>query len=491
MSNRKSSDEIVKKVISGARWAVTLRLLAQIFSWLSTFIVVRFLTPEDYGLNAMLESPLLILMLLSTIGLDISLVQSKNVSKKQIEYIFGWLLSINFVLFLLFFFGGALLALYYSEPILEDLAKALAFLFLLTPFRIIPNALLDRELKFKLRAQLEITVTIIAAISTLIMAYFGAGVWALVFGVLINKFLLAILLMIAQPWIVKPKFHFSEIYPLLRTGGVVSLSQLLIYFCGLSTSLIVGPTLGATILGLYVVAIQFASIPLSKGMPIINQTMLPAFSKLQDNPKEAAYYLKRMIKVLSIYIVPLLVGLACVADLLVHTVFGEKWEASITPLTAFSLGMILRVNVMLLRTAVTSFGRADLRLYSSGLQLLLIVPLTIFGINYGITGVIIAWIVTEIIITTITLAFGCYVFDVKFLQLIRSHIPSVTCSSIMALIVITWKTQLSPFDLALTMVTAAIIGGLSYLILLRLLFHNDLKTATKLVFGNRLRFLTK
>ena len=160
MNHKQEHSELVSKILYGARWATVLRLAAQVFSWLSTIIVVRFISPEDYGLNSMLSSPLILMLLLSTLGLEAALVQAKKISTEELQSIFGWLLIINGVLFFAYFFGGALLASYFNEPRLDTLAKALAFIFLLVPFRVIPNALLDRDLDFKLRAQLEIQVTV-------------------------------------------------------------------------------------------------------------------------------------------------------------------------------------------------------------------------------------------------------------------------------------------------------------------------------------------
>jgi O-antigen/teichoic acid export membrane protein len=68
MDKSKNHTEIIGKVLSGARWAVILRLFGQAISWVSTIIVVSFIIPEGYGLNAMLEAPLELLMLLSTLA---------------------------------------------------------------------------------------------------------------------------------------------------------------------------------------------------------------------------------------------------------------------------------------------------------------------------------------------------------------------------------------------------------------------------------------
>ena len=81
MDKQQNHTEIIDKVLSGARWAAILRLAGQAISWLSTIVVVRFISPEDYGLNAMLEAPLELLTLLSTFGLDLALVRSKNIEQ--------------------------------------------------------------------------------------------------------------------------------------------------------------------------------------------------------------------------------------------------------------------------------------------------------------------------------------------------------------------------------------------------------------------------
>ena len=80
MDKQQAHTETIQKILSGARWAVVLRLIGQAISWLSTIIVVRFISPGDYGLNAMLEAPAELLLLLSTLGLDLALVRAKTVT---------------------------------------------------------------------------------------------------------------------------------------------------------------------------------------------------------------------------------------------------------------------------------------------------------------------------------------------------------------------------------------------------------------------------
>ena len=481
--------ELVNKILTGARWATALRLGAQAFSWISTIIVVRFISPEDYGLNSMLESPLILMMLISTLGLDAALVQAKHIKSEELQSIFGWLLIVNGLLFLSYFFGGTLLAAYFNEPRLDTLAKALAFIFLFVPFRVIPNALLDRELNFKSVAQIEITATVIAAALTLTLAYLGAGVWALVMGILVNKLLLAILLMIFKPWFIVPRFNFSVTFRLMSVGGILTLASTFTLLSGMLATLIAGPKLGSALLGLYSVASQFALLPLTKGMPIINKTMLPAFSKFQSDRNSATYYLERLLGVISLVFVPMMVGLACVSDTFVITLFGAKWAPSTLPLTIMSLGVVLRMNTILLRSAMIGMGRSDLILKSSALQLGLLLLLTIYAVEYGIIGLATAWVLTEILITFATARWSKMAFDTTFISLLKCYRPALVSSAIMAICVLGSKYLLRNQHNMVVLIVPIAIGLLSYYLATRFLFLTELQTALKTVFGNRFLFL--
>jgi len=489
MSHNQDHSELVNKILTGARWATVLRLSAQVFSWLSTIIVVRFISPEDYGLNSMLASPLVLMMLLSTLGLDAALVQAKNIKPEEMQSIFGWLLILNGILFLCYFFGGAVLAAYFNEPRLGLLAKALAFIFILVPFRVIPNALLDRQLDFKLRAQLEITATVCASVVTLILAYLGAGVWALVTGVILSKLLLSILLMIFRPWFIVPSFDWSATRQMLSMGGIITLSGAFTLLSDQLITVVAGPKLGAALLGVYAMSAEFASLPLAKGMPIINQTMLPAFSRFQEHRDSATYYLEKLLGVTSLAFVPMMVGMACVADTLVLTVLGAKWAPSIAPLVIMSLGMIFRMSTMLFKTAMTSMGRADLALRSNFLQLALLLPLTIYAMEHGVIALMAAWVVTELLVMLVTVQLSKRVFDTSFRRLLRSYLPALISSAIMAGCVIGIKTLLGDPGSMTVLLIAIATGIASYYLATRLLFLKELQTTLKTVFGDRFAFL--
>jgi O-antigen/teichoic acid export membrane protein len=489
MNHKQEHSDLIKNIVASARWATMLRLAAQIFSWISTIIVVRFLSPDDYGLNAMLSSPLILMLLLSTFGLESALVQTAKINHFELQSIFGWLLIINFALFTLYFFGGQLLAWYFNDPRLDLLAKVMSVIFLLVPFRVIPNALLDRDLDFKLRAQLEFYSSIVAAITTLLLAYFGAGVWALVAGVIVSRLLMIILLIIFKPWFIRPKFSITLIYKTMTVGWVITISNLFMLLSDQLVTIVAGPTIGATLLGLYVLSLDFALMPLSKGMPIVNQTMLPTFSKFQEHRDSASYYFEKLLGGISFIFIPMLVGLGCIASSLILTVVGAKWSDSIILLEILSIGMIFRLTSLQLKNIMVSMGRSGLLLKTNLLQLILLLPLTIITMQYGVIALALSWVNTELVVMLAAIQFSKSVIDISLFKLLRSYRLALISSSLMAASVIATSFVLGSHSGIFLLAAEITIGVLSYYLAARFLFKNEFRAIMKAMLGKRFAFL--
>jgi O-antigen/teichoic acid export membrane protein len=485
MDKQQDHTEIIDRVLSGARWAVILRLVGQVISWLSTIIVVRFISPADYGLNAMLEAPLELLMLFSTFGLDLALVRSKNVEQNELRSIFGWLLVINGLLFLAYFFGGHLMAAYFDEPRLEPLARVLAFVFLLAPFRVIPNALLDRNLKFKLRAFAEFIANVSAAIATLVLAILGWGVWALVAGMLINRILLALILMLLQPWFIVPSLGFSAVRPMMAFGGVLSLGGAVVLITDKLATLIAGPVLGAELLGIFAVTFQFALLPLAKIMPVINPIIFPSFSKFQEQRDVAGYYLAKSLGIVSLGLFPIMIGLACVAQEFVATVLGDKWSLVAVPLSLLSIVMPFRMTTSFLRPVLASMGRADLSLKSTIIALIVLLPLILMGAQYGVIGLVAAMIVTELIVAFSTISMSKTVLDTSFTKIAQCFRPAFVSSAVMAICLLGAKIIFGSQVSLVGLLIEVGLGALIYFLTLRIFYGKWLQDAIRLFLGRR------
>lgn len=485
MSQQKNNSELVDKILSGARWSTTLRLIAQIISWLSTIVVVRFIAPSDYGLNAMLEAPLELMLLFSTLGLDIALVRSKELVNAELRSAFGWLLVINGMLFSGYFFGASLIAGYFHEPRLELLAQALAFVFVLMPFRVVPNALLNRELKFKLQSTVDLIASVMTACITLTMAMQGAGIWALVTGVLANRVMSVAMLMFLRPWFIMPSLSFTAVRGMLAFGGMTTLWAGMVLLGDKLPSLVGGPVLGVGELGVFAVAMQFALLPLSKVMPIINPILFPAFSKFQDQRVIAGQYLEKLISVLSLALFPVVIGNACIAHVFVPTILGDQWMPVITPLVILSLTMPFRLITSLLRPIMGAMGRVDLALKSALIMLAGLLPMILVGSKYGVVGLVFAISCAESIVMIITISICKTIVATSLWKIAVNVMPAAFSSAVMCGVIAIFRYFIGkPLGFPMLIIEIGI-GVIVYYSMLRMFFNKPLAMAISVVIGSR------
>lgn len=481
MSSTQDNATIINKVLTGAKWATLFRIVAQLISWVSTIVVVRFISREDYGLNAMLETPLELMFLLSTFGLDTALVRSQELARDQLRSIFGWLLIVNFTLFIVYFFGGQLLAHYFNEPRLVPLAEVLAFIFLLIPFRVIPNALMDRELKFKLKASAELVTSVITAAVTLTMAIMGFGIWALITGVITSRVLIAIILMLLEPWFITPSVNFQAARNMLAFGGTMALASAIAITANMLPVVIAGPRVGPDQLGIFVVALQFAILPLAKVMPIINPIIFPAFSKFQGQPVAIGHYMEKSLGVAALALLPLMIGLACVSEEFVSVVLGEHWSASTLPLAALCLAMPFRGATSFIRQVMGGVGYAGLSLKSTGIAWILLCIFLYIGANHGIAGMVVAIVSVEPIVFFATVIISKGAMQTSLVRIINTLSPAIISAIIMTTVVVTVKYAFSNQHRLAALIFEVAAGGMTYLTVLWLGFRQQFTQALQLL----------
>ena len=118
-----------------------------------------------------------------------------------------------------------------------------------------------------------------ASITTLTLAWYGMGVWALVLGSLAGA--LVRTGMLATDGFVWPSFRLAGVRKFLAVGGAVMFGRLSWQVVYQSDVIIGARRLGTTDIGAYSVALQLATMPMQR-MAILNQVALPAVARLQD-----------------------------------------------------------------------------------------------------------------------------------------------------------------------------------------------------------------
>ncbi|WP_456372380.1 lipopolysaccharide biosynthesis protein [Thiolapillus sp.] len=387
---------ITREVAHSLKWVTVSKFMAQVIRWGVTFLVIRILNPDDYGLMAMAGVVLSFFEVFASAGLGTALIQAATFSRRQVQEIFGLLLLVNLILAL----GMGLLAPwaadYYKDERLIPILHVLPFVLMISSLETLPSAMLTREMQFKRRSLAELTASAIAALFTLWLAWQGWGVWALIWGYMSEVTLRALLLNLVNPMLVLPLFRFNHSLPLLSFGGAQTLTTFAWFIFSSMDVFIGGRLWTADMVGIYAVAIQLSHIPLNKLTPIVKQVALPAYAKIHHQPEGelSTYYLKANGLTMLVAF-PIFFGLAAVSPVLIPVLLGEKWQSAILPATLLPLILPFRMSQELMDPVLEAIGKPQEALKNWMIIISITAPSLYLGaVWHDILGLCIGWMVS-------------------------------------------------------------------------------------------------
>jgi O-antigen/teichoic acid export membrane protein len=467
---------IKEKVLSALRWTVLARVTAQAVTWGITLVVIRLLQPSDYGLMAMSEVFMGLLLLLSDAGLGQALVQAKTVSERQIRQLFGLLVLLSVALFAVLFLAAPAIGAYYGKPKVTDVTRWLSLGFLLVPFITIPTALLEREIDFKRKSLVELASAVLTALVILVLAYLGYGIWALVTGRLLNLALQAIGLNLVCPYFKIPLFSFGAARGLIKFGGLYTGMCIVWFIYSQADIFIAGRVLSEELMGYYAVATYLAAIASVKMMPLLNQVAFPAYSRLQDDPSAVGYYFLKVVRGVALLTFPIFFGLAVVAPEFVRLILGEKYEGAILPIVLLSLAMPMRMISTLFPAMVCGRGRPGIEMGNKLFGLFVMPVAILIGVQWGLPGLCLAWLIGFPLVFCFQLLRSAAVAEIPPAAVLRATVPALVASLLMTAAVLTIKhLPLAAVGRAVELALLVLAGVAAYLIVLRVSFRDRIR----------------
>ena len=327
------------RIRSAIFWRSGSQILAQMISWTVTLVVIRLLNPTDYGLFAMTQAILSFMQFLNGYGVVSALVQSESLSRHQLRQGFGLMLLMNGALAAAQFAIAPLAAGYYAQPMVADLLRVQALIYLSTPFISIPEVIMGRSLDFRRPAVVNLVAAAVAAGVSITGAVSGWGVWTLVWAPIALFWVRGIGYMIATRFVPIPSFDFRGAGPMILFGASLLGGQILWIVQTQSDIFIGGRVLPPHELGLYSEALFLTQIFVSKFIPPLNEVAFPTYARMQADVSRIAWSFCRAIKLLLLISCPIYLGMAVTAEPLVLTLLGEKWIDMAPFLSLLALAM--------------------------------------------------------------------------------------------------------------------------------------------------------
>ena len=456
---------LAQRVRRALAWRWGTQVLAQIITWTSTILVVRLLAPADYGLFAMSQTVITALAFLNGQSFATSLIQAEKVDERRIGQVFALLLMLNGTLAATQFLMAPLAADYYNQPLIADMLRIQALIFLTIPFSALPQELLARRIEFRSQGLVNLICALVGAGAALVLAWRGYGVWALVYAPIAMFATRAAGLTLAARVLVRPVFDLRGAGDLVTFGGALTLCQLFWIVQSQSDIVIAGRALDTHDLGLYAEALFLTLIVTGRFIPPINEVAFPAYAELHKAGRALAPYFLRTARTVMLVVAPIYIGLSLTAEPAILTLFGEKWAEMAPFVAGLALAMPFFAMQIICSPTTNAIGRPRIYLATSLSGAIFFPSLFLIGIGFGPMGLVHAWWVAAPALLAITLALTLPAIGVRPRDLLAALAPVVAACGAMAAVVLALRGlvgDLHPFaQLAALAASGAAAYGLS------------------------------
>ncbi|MBS1841127.1 MAG: lipopolysaccharide biosynthesis protein [Acidobacteria bacterium] len=353
----------------------------------ATVVLARLLVPADFGVVAMVTAITGLATAFADFGLSEATIQQKEINHAQVSTLFWINVAIGTGLMAMTAAVGPILARFYREPRLLGITLVLSLTFFIGGLRVQPNALIRRQMRFSVLAFRDILSYLIAVPVAILMAVRGYGYWALVALPLTLNFVQMVVSWLVVRWRPGAPSRSAQIGSMIRFGGHVSASYLILNLNRSLDNVLVGWYWGATPLGLYSRAYNLLMLPVRQLSGPAGSVAIPSFSRLQDDPERFARYFLAVVSLLVWITVPTFGFLFVAAKPVIVIILGSRW---VDAAPVFQILVISALGQLLLESIVwllVSRGQSS-RLLQVLLAISPIIALSyVLGLPYGIRRV--------------------------------------------------------------------------------------------------------
>jgi O-antigen/teichoic acid export membrane protein len=453
---------LAQKTITGIIWNFAEQIGRRGIGVFITLLLARFLTPEHYGLVAMMAVFLAVAQSLMNSGFKQALIRLQGAAQIDFNTAFYANICLGIISYFLLFLAAPSIAQFYDEPRLIILIRVAGVNILIHSFDVVQSAILNRELNFKAQLQATVPAGIISGFTAVGLAYLGFGVWALIVQMLLASLITVILLWRFQGW--RPTLAFSRrsLASMYNFGYKLFLSGILDILHKNIYVIIIAKLFSATIAGQYFFASKLKDMAITQFMSSIMNVTFPALSKLQDDDKRLKSGYRKVIQVVTFVLFPALLFLAALAEPLFNSLLPEKWLPAALYLQFICLAGVMyplnAINVTVLKVK----GRSGLLLFIDIFKKILIGIILFITYRYGIIGILIGQIISSVLAYIPNSYFASRLINYSVWEQMADFMPGLVLSAVVATIIYSAGFFLHWPALAELLVLASL-SGLLYL----------------------------
>ena len=453
----------------GASFLGVSSAISQAYNFIITIYIANILDPKDYALMGVAVLIIGLLQFVADSGFGVSIIQKKTLTHRDLNCVF-WLMSlIGLLLSFVCYFSSNQIESFFEMKGVSAILRIMCTMIFLKSISIVPYKLLERELRFRTKAAIDVFTKILSLTLAAVLATMGFGVWSIVYGQIAFFAILAVLSFVFMPFWPGIPLKSNEIYSMLIYGLNIIGLRFTWYLRSQLDKIIGGKFLSQNSFGFYSLAFQISRSLQEIIHGVMNTVSVPVIAKRQHDHEGINRGYISIVKYCSILSFPLFVGGALCSEELIRALLEPKWIPAINILQVACIVQIFRLLNAANENVFIAIGKPNYSLYMNVIFGVLFAASFLIGVKWKINGMLVTWLLLMPFSYIIWTIFTLWYLKIKIKNYFKALKTSVYATIIMSIVVLFLKMYLingfeSRLLIGAKISLIIVLGSVSYII---------------------------
>ena len=314
-----------------------------VFQLIITMVLARILTPEEFGIVAVVAVFSSFFCMVSDAGIAPAIVQYDDLDKGAYNSLFFFSIILGLALMGIFIILSYPIAWFYSNEELIPLCALSSISVFFSASNMVPNGILLKQKRFLAIGVRLLVSTLVGGAVAVVMAFSGCGAYSLVAYSAISVAIVFLWNKVASG-IKLNNVHFMQpLRKVLKYSAFHLGFSTVNYFSRNLDNMLIGKAMGLTQLGYYDKAYKLSMYPITFLSGVIGSVLQPYLSKYQNEVHKIYDRWCQVVKAISMVAAPLSVVFFSASYEITILFYGDQWKESAVLLQMLSFSIYFQM----------------------------------------------------------------------------------------------------------------------------------------------------
>ena len=433
---------------------LAVRFLNRGVGLISMLILARLLTPDDFGIVAIIAVVIQFFDVISAVGTRQYLIQKQKIDRWDLNTAWTINICMKTGLWLILVLTTPIILQAFEKPDLDVGLWVASSILIISMFGNPGIVEYERALDYSKIVRLTIIQKLISFTVVMCFVYFSPTYWALITGNIVSAVVFTIGSYVIQPFRpsltlkrFKLQFNFSQWVFYRSVFGFIR-TQI--------DTILVSKNFSISELGVFHLVKSLVYMPATDVISPAIEPLLSTFSRVRDDHTDLAFKVRVTFCFVIILVFPIVLYLALFPVYIVNVLLGEQWERAYTLMPfAAPLLLIIAIN-KIYETICVSLGRVKDLFYYNVVSTVVLTMALLLMIGQALENFI---LVRSIVHLSVVILFPLYLtrlLNVNFIRVVCLCVPVLLASALSGMLVELFDKQIPATDFSKLLMTASI-----------------------------------